>query len=74
LPAVAASLAKIDAATVLPAFGLTEAAQGELRAVDAPFLREFDSPLSLVWNPRHANVRPSTDLARTELTKALRFK
>jgi DNA-binding transcriptional LysR family regulator len=73
LPAIVTALARLDAATVLPTVGSGIGAQGDLVAVNAPFLSEFDRPLSMVWNPRQANVRPSADKARGELTKLLRI-
>lgn len=73
LPAIAEALTRVDASAVLPTIVANAGAPDNLVAVEAPFLHRFDRPLSLVWNPRQANVRPAADSARVELTKLLRI-
>jgi len=73
LPSVVMALSQLDASTVLPLIDSTTGASKDLFAVEAPFLRDFDRPLSIAWNPRQANVRPSADKARVNLTKLLQI-
>lgn len=57
LPAVAVALSKMDGVAILPVI----APFPGLREIKAPFLREFDREIRLVWNPRQMSIRPVMD-------------
>lgn len=69
MPAIALALRELDGVAVLPEI----ARGGDLLAVDAPFLRDFDREIALVWSKRQASIRQVIDRARTVLSRCLKW-
>lgn len=67
LPAMAAAVRELDAVAILPSVTVFP----DLAQIEAPFLREFDREMRLVWNPRQSQIRPVMERARTALLDAL---
>ncbi|MCF7760313.1 MAG: LysR family transcriptional regulator [Cephaloticoccus sp.] len=67
LPGVATALKEIDGFAILP----EAAAQGGLVAIEAPFLREFEREVHLVWSVRRLAIRDEMVRWRQKLVNAL---
>jgi len=67
MPAVALALREMDGVAVLPEIARAD----DLTAISAPFLREFDREIVLVWSKRQASIRPVVDHARSVMSRCL---
>lgn len=71
LPAIASAIMHTPGVAVLPRLAEASLAGERLISIPAPFLREFDRPLSLIWSPRQAKVRSIVERAHGILAEIL---
>lgn len=70
LPAMAAAVRELDAVAILPSVTPLP----DLAIVEAPFLREFDRELRLVWNPRQLLIRPIIERTQKAILEFVGWK